>query len=112
MQSAPKTGPDNAASILTMIEQIPNGCVATYGQIAKLAGIPRNCRQVGSVLSSLPRGSGIPWHRVVNSKGEISQRGRGDSESIQRRKLVSEGVEFDERDRISLRRFGWKLDGN
>lgn len=92
-----------------MIEQIPHGRVATYGQIARLAGIPRNCRQVGSVLKTLPSRSEIPWHRVVNSLGEISQRGRGDMELIQRSRLESEGIEFNDRNRISLVQYGWDL---
>lgn len=91
-----------------MIRQIPRGRVATYGQIAKLAGIPRNSRQVGYVLKTLPTGDTIPWFRVVNSQGEISQRGSGDCESIQRLALEEEHVEFDSRGRVNLARFQWK----
>ena len=65
---------DNANCILMIVKQIPHGKVATYGQIAKLAGIPRNSRQVGTVLKTLPENSGVPWFRVVNSRGEISDR--------------------------------------
>ncbi len=110
MKPVPPRSLENTASILTMIQQIPVGKVATYGQIAKLAGIPRNSRQVGSVLRSLPHDSGIPWHRVVNARGQISQRGSGDSEIIQRNQLLAEGISFDEQGRISLVQFGWKLE--
>ena len=90
-----------------IVRQIPKGKVATYGQIARLAGIPRNSRQVGSVLRSL-NDAKIPWYRVVNSKGEISQRGDGSSCNIQRQALEEEKIEFDGRGRISLARFGWE----
>ena len=99
---------DNVQAILTMICQIPSGKVATYGQIARLAGFPRNSRQVGSILRSLSSGSQLPWYRVINSKGEISSRGKPASEQQQRAKLESEGVEFNDRGRISLGQFGWE----
>ena len=73
-----------------MIRLIPRGRVATYGQIARLAGIPKNSRQVGYVLKTLPTGDSVPWFRVVNSKGEISQRGNGESQSVQRLALEEE----------------------
>ena len=89
------------------VHQVPHGRVATYGQIAKLAGIPRNSRQVGYVLRNLDNDS-IPWFRVVNSKGEISSRNTSDSEMIQQEALLGENVEFDQQGRISLARFGWQ----
>ena len=98
---------NNVQAILTMVAQIPRGHVATYGQIARLAGIPRNSRQVGTVLKTLPHNSGVPWYRVVNSKGEISQRGKAVFESCQRETLEAEGVKFDVRGRICLKEFGW-----
>lgn len=103
----PANGRDNRDRIVTMIRQIPRGRVATYGQIARLAGIPKNSRQVGYVLKTLPVGDSIPWFRVVNSKGEISQRGNGDSESVQRQALEEEQVEFDSKGRVLLKRFQW-----
>jgi methylated-DNA-protein-cysteine methyltransferase-like protein len=101
-------GDDNQRCILMVIAQIPYGKVATYGQIAKLAGIPRNARQVGAVLRSLPNGSGIPWYRVVNSRGEISQRDDPASHQRQRQFLENESVVFDVNDRIPLIQYGWK----
>ena len=57
-----------------MVRRIPQGRVATYGQVAALAGLPRHARQVGYALHALPEGTDVPWHRVVNAKGEVSLR--------------------------------------
>jgi methylated-DNA-protein-cysteine methyltransferase-like protein len=91
-----------------IVGQIPPGKIATYGQVARLAGIPRNARQVGSVLNSLPAGSDVPWYRVVNSRGEISARGNLASENTQREYLENENVVFDEKGRIAIDRYSWK----
>jgi methylated-DNA-protein-cysteine methyltransferase-like protein len=82
--------------------------VATYGQIARLAGLPGHARQVGYALAALPDGVSVPWHRVVNAKGEISARGEPHYEIRQRQLLERERVGFDEKRRIPLRRFQWK----
>lgn len=95
-------------SIVSWIRKIPRGRVATYGQIAALAGYPRNARQVGTVLRSLPEDSGVPWHRVVNAQGRVSDRGNGTAEGLQRFLLRSEAVELDDSDRIDLTEFQWK----
>jgi methylated-DNA-protein-cysteine methyltransferase-like protein len=90
--------------IYEVVERIPAGRVATYGQVARLAGIPKGARQVGYAMAALGRGAPrpeVPWHRVVNAKGESSIGG----EQITR--LEAEGVSFDERGRIDLKRFGW-----
>ncbi len=100
---------DNERCILMVVKQIPKGKVATYGQVARIAGIPNNSRQVGSVLKSLPEESGVPWYRVVNSRGEISQRGDENSQEFQRVALESEKIQFDDRGRVSLNEFGWEL---
>lgn len=92
-----------------VVRRIPRGRVATYGQIAALAGLARQPRLVGYALHALPDGSTVPWHRVVNAKGEISL--RTDPHAIfnpQRDLLEDEGVEFDVRGRIALARFQWK----
>ena len=91
-----------------VVNQIPAGCVATYGQVAALAGIPKNSRQVGSVLKNLQRGSGVPWFRVVNSQGQISSRADENSSCVQAMLLQDEGVEVSRHGRISLGRYGWK----
>lgn len=90
-----------------MIRQIPSGYVATYGQIAALAGLPNNARQVGAVMRMLPRNSGVPWFRVVNSKGEISERGGHESENRQRQHLENEGIEFGDNGKIQLSHYRW-----
>jgi methylated-DNA-protein-cysteine methyltransferase-like protein len=97
----------NVQAIIAMIMQIPVGCVASYGQIARLAGIPKNARQVGAVLRALPRRSDVPWFRVVNSKGEIAARGHAESEAYQRLKLEAEGVDFDGKGRVPMKEYCW-----
>jgi len=94
--------------IWSVVRRIPRGRVATYGQIAELAGLAGHARQVGYALHNLPEASGIPWHRVVNAQGEISPRSAGDSHELQRLLLEEEGVEFDLRGRMDLRRYQWK----
>ena len=95
-------------AIYDVVVQIPRGRVATYGQIAELAGIARQPRRVGYALSALPKNSGVPWHRVINAKGEISVRSGGGPDPVQRRLLKQEGVIFDRAGRISLERFRWE----
>jgi methylated-DNA-protein-cysteine methyltransferase-like protein len=94
--------------VYRMVERIPAGQVATYGQIAWLVGKPQGARTVGWALRALKPGSGVPWHRVVNARGGISIAER----THQRALLESEGVAFDERDRIDLDVFGWEGPGN
>lgn len=83
------------SKIYTVVAAIPVGKVCTYGQVAEMAGLPRAARQVGYALSAL-RGKEhqIPWHRVVNAKGEISVREQTGRESLQQTLLEAEGVEF------------------
>lgn len=96
--------------IYTIVMSIPVGKVATYGQLADLAGLPGRARQVGYAMRVLPDESTVPWYRVVNSKGEISRRQGSSSESEleQRRLLESEGVRFNEQNKLSLREYQWK----
>jgi len=100
--------PDGWARIYAVVRRIPAGCVATYGQVARLAGLPRQARQVGYALHALGRGSSAPWHRVINHRGCISPRSIPGPEIVQRARLEREGVEFDGRGRVSLARFGWR----
>jgi methylated-DNA-protein-cysteine methyltransferase-like protein len=99
---------NNYLRIYRIVRQIPRGRVATYGQVAELAGLEGHARQVGYALHALPDGIDLPWHRVVNAQGEISERTRGDSHELQRALLEAEGVEFDSRGRIDLRKYRWK----
>ena len=95
--------------ILDVVRRIPYGQVATYGQVALIAG---GCtpRMVGYCLASLDHGSDVPWQRVINYKGGISPRSTGHGSEMQRLLLEDEGVEFDELGRVSFRRFGWMED--
>lgn len=92
--------------ILKVLRAVPTGKVASYGQVARTAGLPRNARQVGAILGKLPDDSDVPWHRIVNSQGAISVRG-GDCEKRQRMLLHLEGVKVDDRHRIDLHEFAW-----
>jgi methylated-DNA-protein-cysteine methyltransferase-like protein len=95
-----------------VVRHVPTGRVATYGQIAALAGRPGHARQVGYALFALrgEQAEDVPWHRVVNAKGEISQRSDAGPENLQRAMLEAEEVEFDLAGRISLRRYRWDPD--
>ena len=95
-------------TIHRVVSQIPRGRVATYGQIAELAGIPGQPRRVGYALSALPDDTAVPWQRVVNAKGEISLRSQSGPDTIQRKLLRSEGIVFDRRGKISMDRFQWR----
>lgn len=90
-----------------LIRTIPEGRVATYGQIALLAGNERAARQVAWILHSSSAKEQLPWQRVINRMGKISLK-RGFGYEEQKLKLLSEGVQFDEDDRIDLNRFGWR----
>ncbi|MFG0252467.1 MAG: MGMT family protein [Phycisphaerales bacterium JB038] len=93
--------------IYAVVRRIPRGKVATYGQVAELAGLAGHARQVGYALHATPEDVDIPWHRVINAKGEISLGDRfGKNE--QRRLLEAEGVVFNEQGRISLRTHRWQ----
>jgi methylated-DNA-protein-cysteine methyltransferase related protein len=94
-------------SIYRAVMHIPYGKVATYGQIARVAGIPGHARQVGYALHRLHDGTGIPWHRVINGKGRISLDPSG-SGALQRMLLESEGVVFMEDGSVPLEKYGWE----
>jgi len=95
---------ERRARILAVVDSIPKGRVASYGQVAREAGLPRHARLVGRVLAGLPAGSPLAWHRVVNSAGRISLR---PGAALQRRHLAREGVVFTRTGRIELARFRW-----
>ena len=98
----------NQEKIWHIAAQIPRGKVATYGQVAELAGLPGRARLVGRTLRDLPAGTRLPWHRVINARGRLSFPIGGDRYALQRRRLEAEGVRFDN-ERISLRRFKWDV---
>jgi TDG/mug DNA glycosylase family protein len=82
--------------------------VASYGQVARYAGLPGHARQVGYALAALRGESDVPWQRVINARGEVSPRATPGYEDLQRELLEREGVVFDAKGRISLPRFGWQ----
>ena len=92
--------------IFTIIASIPSGKVASYGQVATLAGYPQNARLVGRLLKEMPSDSTIPWHRVVNSQGKISFPEGASKHLEQRQKLISEGVSFNKA-KINMRLHQW-----
>jgi len=98
----------NYERIYTIVRRIPRGRVATYGQVAELAGLEGHARQVGYAMHALPAKSNVPWHRVINARGEVSPRTSGDSHELQRMLLEAEGVVFDLRGRCELKKYRWK----
>jgi methylated-DNA-protein-cysteine methyltransferase-like protein len=94
--------------IYATVNRIPRGRVASYGQVAQLAGMPGQARQVGYALGALPDDSPTPWHRVINARGEVSRRSDPTFEAIQRQLLEREGVLFDEDSRVPFSRFRWR----
>lgn len=107
---ADSTAEEAFRRIYRVVAAIPEGRVATYGQVALLAGLPRRARLVGRALAALDAGSDVPWHRVINSQGRISSRDGSPYEHFQRLMLEEEGVELDPRGRIDLVRHGWDPD--
>ena len=99
------------ARIYDVVRRIPHGRVATYGGIAREAGLPGQARQVGYALAALgrsPAGGDVPWHRVINARGEVSARAGGSGfERLQRTLLEAEEIVFGPAGRIDLDRFGW-----
>ena len=93
------------------VRAIPAGRVASYGDVARLAGLPRGAREVGRVLRELPGDSDVPWHRVVNSRGEIRLALDSAAGREQRERLRAEGVTVD-RGRIRMAEFGWRVDAD
>lgn len=91
-----------------MVRRIPRGRVATYGQVASLAGLAGHARQVGYALHALPDATALPWHRVVNAQGAVSLRSVPGSELHQRVLLEREGISFNARGRIGLAKHQWK----
>lgn len=94
--------------VYNIVAQIPPGQVATYGQIALLAGRPRAARQVGYAMAGATRSRGVPCHRVVNRLGELAPDYVFGGREFQRMLLVSEGVGFLPDGRIDLERFLWR----
>jgi len=103
------SGSETYRKIFRTIRRIPKGKVATYGQIARVAGFPNQARLVGYALHALrgDRDETVPWWRVINARGESSL-GSEDDAALQRGLLKKEGVRFDKKKRTDLKKFGWK----
>lgn len=98
-------------AIYQVVRQIPYGQVATYGQVADLAHLPGRARFVGYALYRVAPDADIPWHRVINAKGEISESPvRFGSDHLQRVLLEEEGVKFSASGKINLRDYRWKAE--
>ena len=93
-----------------VVRRIPRGRVASYGQVAALAGLPGRARQVGYALRALSSETRLPWHRVVDARGALSPRADPDGVRYQRYLLEREGVAFDD-ERVPLARFRWRPRG-
>ena len=94
-------------SLYGVLAAVPPGRVVTYGQLAELAGLPGSARIVGRILSNLPEGTKLPWHRVINAAGKISLGEDNPSFKIQRARLQEEGVVLNN-NRVSLKKFNWQ----
>lgn len=92
--------------IYAYVRMVPRGKVVTYGQIARLVG-GISAQMVGFAMASTPKGSEVPWQRVINAKGRISPHGFGYGSAMQEALLREEGVEFGPDGTIDLQKFGW-----
>jgi methylated-DNA-protein-cysteine methyltransferase-like protein len=93
-------------AIYEVVARIPRGKVATYGQVASLAGYPGQARQVGYALAGMPEDLDLPWHRVINAKGEVSPRTWTNMHEYQQALLEREGIAF-RSGRLDLKRYRW-----
>jgi len=105
----PAAAPSRYDRVYAVVRRIPRGRVATYGQVAALAGLPGQARFVGYALAALPAGSRVAWQRVINAEGRVSARRDGSSvEALQAAMLRREGVRFGGDGAIALARFRWR----
>ncbi|MEE8525066.1 MAG: MGMT family protein [Thermoanaerobaculia bacterium] len=96
----------NYERIYAVVREIPEGRVATYGQVAVLAGLPGHARQVGYALHAL-KDDAVPWHRVINAQGRVSPRSEPGYDGYQRHLLEEEGVVFKLGGAVDLKRYRW-----
>ena len=95
------------SQILEVVALVPLGKVATYGQIAQLAGLPKHARLVGYALKNLDQTSEIPWHRIINAQGKVSTHHLNQAgENIQLNRLMDEGVIM-LNGKINLKKYQW-----
>ena len=103
MASSPKEIDERIWQVVMLI---PPGTVATYGDVARQAGMPGAARRVGRALRGLPGDTRIPWHRVINAQGKLVV--PGGSTAVQRERLESEGIAFRSRSGLNLRQYRWQ----
>ncbi|WP_392560351.1 MGMT family protein [Orbus mooreae] len=96
-----------ANQVYAIIAAIPPGKVVTYGQIAKMAGMPSYVRQVCFILRKLPKESKLPCHRIINGQGRLSV--KDETYRRYKLKLIEEGIEFNQNDKIDLKKYGWHI---
>jgi len=97
---------ERITAIYLVLSQIPKGKVITYGNLAKLAGMPNGARMVGRLMCELPEGSQLPWHRVINAQGKISLPVGSEAYCEQKFRLLNEGIEF-VNEKIKLSIYGY-----
>ncbi len=97
----------NKEAVIQVVNAIPPGKVATYGQVAELAGLGRAARFVGSTMKKLPRDTRLPWFRVINAQGKIAFPLDSEGYKRQKQRLEKEGIVF-YKQRIDLKTFGWQ----
>lgn len=107
MEQKSTTEPSYQEKIWHVVSMIPKGSVATYGQVAELAGLPRMARAVGRTLSQLPKDTQLPWHRVINAKGMCSFPAESEAYIRQRDRLEEEGISFIN-GKIKLTSYQWR----
>ena len=107
-QNAPQSE-DFTKRVITVLKSVPVGKVATYGQIAFLAGNPYGARQIAWILNSCSKKEKLPWHRIVNGKGKISL-GEDQGYEEQMFLLKREGVEFDRNGKIDFSKYLWRTE--
>jgi methylated-DNA-protein-cysteine methyltransferase related protein len=94
--------------IYNVIAEIPKGKVATYKQVANLAGLAGHARMVGYALNKAPEHLNLPWHRVINSQGKISYAmSRNGHDDLQKHLLIEEGVVFSGNGIVDLEKYGF-----
>ncbi|ARU90765.1 DNA base-flipping protein YbaZ [Pseudomonas sp. M30-35] len=107
MPSSNASQQERKTALYTVLAQIPEGCVVSYGQLAELAGLGRAARWVGRTLSQLPDGSSLPWHRVVAAGGRLSLSAGSHSGAEQRARLRAEGITI-RGEKVDIRQHGWR----
>ena len=103
-----KNEPDINTRIWQVVALIPRGSVATYGDVARMAGLPGAARRVGAALRGLPQNTRIPWHRVVNAQGRLSLPEGSPSRVLQRDRLEAEGISFRNKCSLNMLKYRWQ----